>query len=113
MVFVLSQSRFKNLGDAPSENIYGWIEFPSGERPRAARGPKDFEVQAGALWKRLGRQTGLRSSEARVYIRNQHLRPGLKYTLTFVAESKGDVGTGKSAKVALGDDTGEARRGGW
>ena len=102
-----------NRGDAPSENVSGWIEFPSGELPQAASGPKDFEVRVGALWKRLGRQTGLRSSETRVYFRNQHLQPGLRYTLTFYAKGEGLVDTGKSTEVYLGDDTGKARRASW
>ena len=40
--------KITNHGKAPSENVYGWVEFPSGERPRRGGGHESFEAQVGA-----------------------------------------------------------------
>ena len=103
----------RNSGDAPSMNLYGWVEFPVGEEPQMAVGHFRFEVQVGQEWKQLGqrgedgvRRVLLRRSQRRTDIRAKRIQPGFSYELHFYAKRERPVSD--SVKVHLADDSGPA-----
>jgi len=98
-----------NLGNAPSQNVSGWVDFPSGEKPRTVLGHPDFEVKIRDKWKPMGFSTALKFRTERVYFRAARLQPDVKYTLKFASEGE-NIDFAKKATVHIVDDTGAARK---
>ena len=108
----LVKVKIMNLGSATSENVNGWVDFPSGETATYIDGALKFEVQDGKNWKKL--ETGtilkIKTNINRVYFRCSRIQPDIQSSILFYSTNKKGIDFTKNAEVHLGDDTGVGKR---
>ena len=108
--FRLVTVKIMNLGSATSENVNGWVDFPSGETPTHIDGSLKFEVQDGKEWKKLGTILKMKTKINRVYFRCRRLQPDLQHSILFYSTNKNGIYFTKNAEVYLVDDAGVGKR---